>query len=72
MAVRKPLYLGSGLAREFASGDALDSAFLENVVAAATVGSASAIPVVTYDAKGRIISTTTALVSSGRAFAYFS
>jgi hypothetical protein len=38
---------------------------LGTITTAATVGSASAIPIITYDAKGRITSTTTAAISGG-------
>lgn len=38
---------------------------LASIVAPATVGDATHIPVITYDAKGRITSTTTAAISSG-------
>ena len=52
-----------------ASGDATASdsgtITLSNVVTGATVGSATAIPIITFDAKGRITGTTTAAVGSG-------
>lgn len=38
---------------------------LTSIVTAGTVGDATHIPVITYDAKGRIIGTTTATISSG-------
>lgn len=50
-----------------------DLPVLAAVVSAGTVGSATAIPVVTYDAKGRITSTTTATPTAPtqRTFAYW-
>lgn len=52
-----------------ASGDVTVAATgvhtLASVVTAGTVGSGSAIPVITYDAKGRITSATTAAIASG-------
>lgn len=46
---------------------------LENIVSGATVGSSTQVPVITYDNKGRITSTTTASLSTGtqRSFAFF-
>lgn len=46
---------------------------LAAIVAPATVGSAAAIPVITYDAKGRITGSTTATptATTQRTFAFF-
>ncbi len=46
---------------------------LAAIVTAGSVGSSSAVPVITYDAKGRITATTTAAISSGtqRTFPFF-
>ena len=51
-------------ASDLASGTVPD-ARLSDVVTGATVGSATAIPIITFDAKGRITGTTTAAVGSG-------
>lgn len=49
------------------------SPVLTAIVAGATVGSSTLIPVVTYDTKGRITGTTTAAVTTGkqRTFAFW-
>jgi len=47
---------------------------LVNVVSAATVGNSTHIPIITYDAKGRITSTSTATITASGAsetFAFF-
>ncbi|HXB12660.1 MAG TPA: hypothetical protein VNZ45_11770 [Bacteroidia bacterium] len=46
---------------------------LASIVTAGTVGSSSLVPVITYDAKGRITATSTASISGGtqRTFAFF-
>ena len=51
-------------ASDLASGTVPD-ARLSDVVTGATVGSATAIPIITFDAKGRITGTTTFAVGSG-------
>ena len=51
-------------ASDLASGTVPD-ARLSDVVTGATVGSATAIPIITFDAKGRITGTATAAVGSG-------
>lgn len=73
MAARRPLVQVGGDVAEIPSGDTVDSAVLESVVAPGTVGDSTHIPVVTYDAKGRITATTTAspTAGGGRAFAFF-
>ena len=47
-----------------ATGPGNTTATLTNIVTAGTVGSSTAIPIVTYDAKGRITGTSTAAVSA--------
>jgi len=62
--------LGGDLA---GSSSSATSPQLLAVTTAATVGSATQIPVITYDAKGRITGTSTAAITSGtqRTFAFF-
>ena len=73
MASQLPLVIASGQFKQLQSGDTLADAALPNVVTAGTVGSGTQVPVVTYDAKGRITSTTTAAISAGvdAPFAFF-
>lgn len=44
---------------------------LASVITAGSVGSATLIPVITYDVKGRITASTSAAVIAPRAFSYF-
>jgi hypothetical protein len=62
--------LGGDLA---GSSTSATSPQLVAVTTGATVGSSTQVPVITYDAKGRITSTSTASISSGtqRTFAFF-
>jgi hypothetical protein len=55
------------------SGSTATSPQLVSVTTAGSVGSASQVPIITYDAKGRITSTSTASITSGtqRTFAFF-
>lgn len=73
MATRTPLAYIGAIVKQIPAGDTIPSAILPDVVAAATVGDATHIPVVTYDAKGRITGTTTATITTGkqRTFAYW-
>lgn len=71
MAVRKPLVNTGGDIAEIPAGDIVDSQFLESVITAGSVGDASHVPVLTYDAHGRITAVSTAPLSAGRAFGFF-
>lgn len=73
MAVRRPLVIVSGDVAEVPSGDTIDSAVLESTIVAGSVGDTTHIPVLTYDAHGRLTAVTTAIITAGvsRAFPFF-
>lgn len=75
MASRRPVWFNRATGRytEIATGDVVDSTLLENVIVGGSVGDTTHVPVLTYDAHGRLTAVSSAVISAGssRAYAFF-